>query len=263
MTQSRVAGDGSAPDDDPILAEVVRDAQADPASVGLLVTGSRAEGWADAESDYDLIQILTDEERDRRERAGDELHVKRLRGTAVLDIVYSSVSRLRETAATPGWWSPGFAGSKVLLAKTDDILEVHRALTTMDETTAQAQVREQFDGYLNGYYRSLKAWRRGDELAGRIEAAESVMYLVRTLFALERTWAPYPKRLRARLRELEPQGWEPGYLEDRLRDIVSTGDPTAQQQLERRAQALIRARGYGDVVDAWEGEIERVSAFEF
>ena len=263
MTQRSVAGSESTPDDDPVLAAAVHDARIDPASLGLLLTRSRAEGSADAESNYDLIRILTDEERDRRDHAGDELHVRRSRGTAVVDIVYSSVSRLRETAATPGWWSPGFASAKVLLAKTEEVRDVHRALTTMDENSARAQVREQFDGYLNSYYRSLKAWRRGDELAGRIEAAESMMYLVRALFALEREWAPYPKRLRARLPELDAQGWAPGYLEDRLCAIVSTGDPSTQQELERRAEDLLRDRGHGDIVDAWDGEIERVSDFEF
>jgi hypothetical protein len=263
VTQPVAASSDSTPDDDPILTAVAGEAQADQATLGLLLTGSRAEGLADAESDYDLIWILTDEERDRRERAGDDLHVKRRHGMAVLDIVYSSLPRLRETAATPGWWSPGFAGSQVLVAKTDDVLDVHRALTTMDEDTARAQVREQFDGYLNGYYRSLKAWRRGDELAARIEAAESLMYLVRTLFALERAWAPYPKQLIVRLPELAVQGWETDSLEARLRTIVSSGDPRVQQELERRVETLLRGRGYGDVVDGWDGEIQRVSRFVF
>ena len=244
-----------------MLERIVDDARADPHTCGLLLTGSRAEGAADAESDYDLVWILDEEERGRREEAGEPVHVKRVAGAALLDVVYSSPARLRETAATPGWWSPGYAASRVLLAKTDDVRDLHRALTEMTHEVADAQVREQLDAYLNGYYRSLKAWRRRDELAGRIEAAESLMYLVRTLFALEQTWPPYPKQLIARLPELEAQGWEAGYLEERLRAIVATGDPSAQQELERRAEDLLRGRGYGDVFDAWNGEIERVSRF--
>ena len=44
---------------------------------------------------------------------------------------------------------------------------------------------------------------------------------------------------------------------------MSTGDPKLQQALEARVEALMRDRGYGGVVDAWEGEIERVRAFAF
>ena len=40
-------------------------------------------------------------------------------------------------------------------------------------------------------------------------------------------------------------------------------DPTLQQELEAQVEALMRARGFGYVVDGWGGEIERVKAWRF
>ncbi len=40
--------------------------------------------------------------------------------------------------------------------------------------------------------------------------------------------------------------------------IMRTGEPRLQRQLEVRVEALLRERGYGAVVDACDGDIERV-----
>ena len=96
----------------------------------------------------------------------------------------------------------------------------------------------------NAFYRSLKAWRRGNELGGRLQAAESVMHLVRVLFALERRRTPYYDRLVWQLDRLDTQGWPAGYLRDTLLQLVQTGDPRLQQKLELQVETLLRARGF-------------------
>ena len=252
-----------APDSGDVLEKVLARASRDEATLGVLLKGSHAFDAADDESDYDLIWVLTDAERERRRAEGESLHVKERCDGALLDIVYSSPASLGEAADEPGWWSPGLAYSRVLLDKTGEVGERQRALASMTEERARGQAAECFDAYLNSFYRSMKAWRRGDELAGRIEAAESVMHLVRTLFSLERRWAPYPNRLRAELPRLDVQGWPAGYLERVLLAVVSTGDPQLQQELEERAEAALRERGFGHVVESWDGEIERVKSFGF
>ena len=97
----------------------------------------------------------------------------------------------------------------------------------------------------------------------RTGAAESALHLVRTLFALERRWAPYHDRLASRLDTLNAQGWPPGYVREALLSLTGGGSPQRQQELEGRVEALMRARGFGHVVEAWGGEIERVWAFRF
>jgi hypothetical protein len=121
-----------------------------------------------------------------------------------------------------------------------------------------------FDGYLNAFFRSMKAWRRGNELGGRLHASVAATQLVRMLFTLERRLTPYLDRLdNAQFQTLAPQGWPSGYLYKTLLALIRTGDPTLQQELEARVEALMRERGYGHVLDSWEGEIERVKAFRF
>jgi hypothetical protein len=83
-----------------------------------------------------------------------------------------------------------------------------RRITTSFGQQAFTAVPESYDSYLNSFVRSLKAWRRGDDLGGRLHAAESALYLVKTLFGLEHRWPPYHDVLFAELTALEgAQGW--------------------------------------------------------
>ncbi|MGH2584583.1 MAG: hypothetical protein ACRDJE_06685 [Dehalococcoidia bacterium] len=88
------------------------------------------------------------------------------------------------------------------------------------------------------------------------------MHAVRTLFALERRWPPYHDRLIYELHHLTTQGWPPDMLHTVLLTIVRTGDPKAQQALERQVEALMRERGFA-VNPEWGEEIERVKALQF
>src|SRR5688572_24270658 len=59
-------------DDDPVIEALRAEGAADPDVIGILVTGSRANGAVTAESDYDVIFIVSDEtiaryEREKRE----------------------------------------------------------------------------------------------------------------------------------------------------------------------------------------------------
>ena len=75
-------------------------------------------------------------------------------------------------------------------------------------------------------------------------SAESALHLVRTLFALERRWHPYHDQLAGPLRELEPaQGWGWGSWRDSLLRLVRDADPSFQQELELRVEALLESRG--------------------
>jgi hypothetical protein len=62
---------------------------------------------------------------------------------------------------------------------------------------------------------------------------------------------------------LNGQGWPQGFLQKALLDLVRSGDPTLQQEIEARVETFMCERGYAGVVEAWGGEIERVRAFRF
>ena len=223
-----------------VLDEIAAEIRDDPESIGLILHGSRAAGTAREGSDYDLMRIVTDETYPvratlREKRTGAD-------GLAA-DVFYSSPGRLRELADRPDWQVGMLVTGRVLVDSGPLAALVETTLARAGEH-AHASLDEHYDAYLNCFVRSLKAWRRGDELGGRMQAAESALHLVRTLFALERRWHPYHDQLAGPLRELEPaQGWGEGELADALLRIVRDADPTFQQELELRVEALMESRG--------------------
>ena len=246
---------------DPILDALVQEAAGDPETVGLLLSGSRASGQATLTSDYDLYWVLSDAAHERRQADGVPLRARRERpGQPYLDLVYICQNDLDGLPETPGWWTYGYATARVLVDKTGDVARAIQAIETMPAEKAQADVAGWFDAYANALVRSVKAARRGDELGARLQAADSAMHLMRTLFSLERRWTPYHDRLAASLPLLAGQGWPDGYLHDALLALVSTADPERQLALAARVEALLRSRGFGSSVDAWTEELERLRA---
>lgn len=241
--------------EDAFLARCVHEWQTDPHVLAAILTGSRAAGCWDAESDYDITLVLTEE----AYQADQTPHVPGY----LLDVVRSSLSRLRELAAKPGWWTPGFVGAKVLFDKTGEMEAILHAMVSLPPDKARADTAGWLDAYLNSFYRGMKAARRGDLLGAHLHAAESMHHLLKALFCLHGIVPPYHDRLRGNWKLLTKAPWRDGELEDRIHHIMKTADPTAQQKLEREVAELMRSEGYGHVADSWGGELERVRSFEF
>jgi hypothetical protein len=232
--------------------DLLREVHADPATVGLILHGSRAGRSGRPGSDYDLVRVVTDE----RYELG-PAHEK----TGVADVVLQTPARLRRLAGEQGWWTSSFLSARVLVDKSGEVEGLVRAIVDGANAAAYAAVPEAYDGYLNSWVRSLKAWRRGDELGGRLHAAQSSVYLVRLLFGLEHRWAPYLDQLEPALPEIErAQGWEDGFLRSALLRLVSDGDPAFQQDLEARVEALVEARGFAH---DWGSDLEPLKAHAF
>jgi hypothetical protein len=223
-----------------VLDEITREVERDPTSVGLILHGSRAAGTARDGSDFDLMRVVTDEAYPsraslREKRTGDD-------GSAA-DIFYSSPALLWELGERPDWQVGMLVTGRVLVDRGPLAALVETTLDRAGEH-ARAHLDDHYDAYLNCFVRSLKAWRRGDELGGRMQAGESSLHLVRTLFALERRWHPYHDQLAEPLQELEAgQGWGEGGLADALLRLVRDADPTFQQELELRVESLLESRG--------------------
>lgn len=241
-----------------VLDEIAAEVAADSESIGLILHGSRAAGVHGPESDYDLVRVVTDASYEaRRER--DELREKR----PGLDIVYASPERLRLHAAATDGYTGMYVTAQVVVDQDGEVGALVREISEGAGRLAHAGLDEIYDGYLNCFVRSLKAWRRGDELGGRMQAAESCLYLVRLLFAAEERWPAYHDQLRGPLGELEQaQGWERGFLATALTRVLDTGDPSFQQELELRVEALMESRG---IAHQWgpEDDLQPVKAHRF
>jgi hypothetical protein len=161
------------------------------------------------------------------------------------------------------WYLPMFAECLVLYDPTGETTHIINELGRMPADQVQEAVAKWYGSYLNGVYRSLKAWHRGLELGGRMEAAETANYLLHLFYALEERWRPYSSRLTFHLDELEPQGWQPGELQAILLDLICTGNPKRQQALARRVISLLRERGFDQFFDEWVEKFDQALAWEF
>jgi hypothetical protein len=248
---------------DPTIQALIAEAEADIDVIGLVVTGSRAVGTVTAESDYDIVFVVTDTALDRYAAQGAPV-----RGATVvppIDVadLWHAAPRTLRLEAVVLWMLPAWAEARVLYDRTGETERVLAALRRMPEERARAEVTGWYDSYLNALYRSLKAWRRGDTLGGRLEAAETADALLHLLFALERRWRPYSSRVSLYLAELAGQGWQPEELRAILLTLVGTGDPTEQQQVARRVVRLLRERGYHAVYEGWDGKIDQALEWHF
>jgi hypothetical protein len=228
---------------DPILAQLVAEAAADPDTQGLLLHGSRSRGLARDDSDYDVLRIVTDQARAARAAAETLLELRTLPDGTRLDILYQSPGRLAEIAANPAWWTATYLHARVLLDKTGAITAAVDAIRSRAGVRARELIDDHYDEYLTFFVRSLKAWRGGRPLGARLAAAQSARCLITLLFAAQDRWEPYLDHMDLDLPELEAaQGWLAGFLVDALERLLTVGDPTFQQQLQRQVAAFLDSR---------------------
>ncbi len=219
------------------LDDLVTRARADPAVVGLVLTGSHARGLATAHSDIDVCVVVG-------ERGGARWPGRR---TAEVDEFVCTADELADTSDV--WQRYAFRGCRVLLDRPDGLVArlVHRQATP---TPAEALgwARDGLDGYVNFLYRAAKSRRDGQPVAAALDTAESVPWLLTTVFALHGRLRPYNKYLRWELTTYPmAEPWTAGTLPERL-----LRDPAG---LFPDVERLARARGLGDVLDAWGDDL--------
>lgn len=199
--------------------------------LGLVLSGSAGRAYATARSDLDVVVVLTDEAAAGRTT----VH------SPDLDEAVDAWSELCDVPAfgTEGWWFRWtYAWAPVLLDRTGGEVTraVHRqAVLTPEEADAVLLDHDRLDGWLNFAYRALKNDRDGRALEARLDAAESVAWLLDVVFALAGRVRPYNKYLPWELREHPLDGWPADGLLDLVGRLLD-GDPAAV----RESFALVR-----------------------
>ncbi|MFD3498115.1 hypothetical protein ACFWWT_35505 [Streptomyces sp. NPDC058676] len=220
-------------------------AAADPAVVGLVLKGSQAhEGMSTEHSDHDLYVVLAD---------GAATAPTRFTGhrTPELDLVVLTVDEFR-VAAMPGFERYALARALIVLDRLDGgIAQILAGTAQLDADEAFRQAGQWLDAYANSLYRSLKNDRDGHPLAARLDAADSIRFLLELLFTLDRRPRPYNKYLQWELDRFPLPGWDTGVLLDAAGRVSQTGDASTQRHLFTQVEAVARRAGHGMVVDAW------------
>jgi hypothetical protein len=224
--------------------------------VGLVLSGSAGRGLATERSDVDLYVVL--------EVVPNGYRTSK---SPTIDEVPVALAELQEvpTFGTDGWWYRwSFAWAPVLLDRTDGALPhaVRRQATVSPEEADSILIEhDRLDGWLNYAYRALKSDRDGRELERRLDAVESVPWLLDTIFTIAGRVRPYHKYLPWELREHPIKGWPADVLLPLVTRTLD-GDPAAI----RETFAIVAAecdrhdarRGHSktrDMVDGWGDEL--------
>lgn len=226
--------------------------------LGLVLTGSAARGLATARSDLDLLVVLD-------EGAAAARQVER---STSVDEVPVSLSELEAVPAfgTAGWsfrWS--FAWAPVLLDRTGGRIAaaaVRQATLTHEEADGVLLDHDRLDGWLNHAYRALKADRDGRPLERRLDAAESVPWLLDIVFALSGRVRPYNTYLPWELREHPLPDWPAQVLlplVERLLEGEAAAVREAFARVDSSCDRYDSARGAGRtraVIDGWGEDVQ-------
>lgn len=229
---------------------LVDHARSDPNVVGLILAGSRGKGaYVTPESDFDAYIVLAD-------GALVSAYAERFvsaHGDPVEYLLCSLESfRAHALPGTPTRWNAyTFAHIRPLVDKLGG--EIGR-IAAAKARPGPGDARESLDGYVNLYYRSKKNFAAGRMLEGRLDAAESIPWLLDFVFAAHDRVRPFNKWL---LWELEnhPLGDPWPDLPTRLEAVLGSGDVVIQRSLFLDAEALARASGLDDVIASWGPDV--------
>ncbi|MDN3240084.1 hypothetical protein [Glycomyces tritici] len=229
--------------------DAVRAAEADPAVVGLFLIGSNAmEGLTTEHSDHDLFVITAEDATTTLERHHG------MRSTA-LDLNVMPVNELLGDAL-PEFTRYALARSRVVLDRTKGRLTAYLSgKARLDPQTAFERAAGVLDAYANSLYRSVKNQRDGLALAGRLDAADSIGYLLDLLFTLDCRPRPYNKCLEWELEHYPLRGWDTSALLDTIGRIITTADTGIQRGLFAEVERKARNAGHHKILDDWGDDL--------
>jgi hypothetical protein len=242
--------------------QILDDARADPYVIGMCLGGSRGKGFEDKFSDYDICIIMADETPEpMRER------YLRLNST-LIDLWTITLSEFREAAAwgsSTHWNRYSYAHVSALIDKLGgEIQQLIDDKGKIPDARREPLLRGVLDAYINSLYRSLKCIHKGNLRGARLEAHDSIGYLLDMLFGYEGRHRPFYGYLE---RELRKYPLKNGLLSSddllaKIDAISASADRATQQELLAMVDALLRPAGFGEVFDDWEEKYAWMQRFK-
>ena len=249
---------------DKIFSDFVEEAKNDENILGILLLGSRGKGFYNEHSDYDFQVIVKDSALDDYEEKIGELD-----NLEFFDCSVFTLESFKDYAAWGSecmWDRYTYSNIKPVLDKTNGKIErIILKKGNIPEKHLKDFTAGTLDAYINAVYRSMKGLRDGNMIAYRLEAADSINYLLQVLFAIhDGRLRPYNKYLKMELEKypLTKLKWTPDEFLDMIMKIVETGDYKIQQRIMKEIQKLMNKEGYGNVFDSWEGNEKWTMTFD-
>ena len=229
--------------------------------LGVVLSGSAGRDCATERSDLDVVVVLSDE----------AAATRRTEKSAEVDEIVDSWSDLLTVApfGTEWWWMRwSYAWAPVLLDRTGGALAdaVRRQATLSPEEADGVLIdHDRLDGWVNFAYRALKNDRDGRTLETRLDAAESVPWLLDVVFAIAGRVRPYNKYLPWELRHHPLDDWPADDLLGLVQRCLD-GDVAAIREVFPRVRAACAAhdasRGHSRAVDMIDGWGDELAVFE-
>jgi hypothetical protein len=218
--------------------------------VGVVLDGSRGAGvpeFVTPKSDYDVYIVLRE--------ASDRYPFTY---GARIEMISQPLEEFR-THGLPGsgsrseWNRPTFLHVRVEIDKLDG--EIRRLVdekAQLRPDEARTIAAEALDGYINMLLRSLRNGEAGRAVAARLDATESIPFLLTALFAFDGRVRPFNKWLEYQVQR-QPLSFPD--IPARVDALVRRPTLAAQRRLFRDVERLARERGFGTEIDLWEPNV--------
>lgn len=232
--------------------KILDEARNDPNIIAFWLGGSHGKGMVTENSDYDCVMIVNDDV------LGEYKKKYYAQITSDIEFWIMTLQTFRDHAAWGSqyvWDRYNYAHIKPIIDKTGGEIE---KLFLEKSVIPPDKVKEAVSGYLDAYvnqiYRSLKCYRDGNVIASKLEAAESIPWLLNSIFGLEGRLRPYYKYIQWELKNypLINLPFSNEEFLEKIMKIIEIGDIQTQQETLKSIEPIFRKNGYDDVFNGWK-----------
>ena len=235
-----------------LYQQALGEAKSDPYILGLFLVAGRGKGFATEHSDYDLFIIVNDEKAEEYKENYQKLKIANVFDPFVFSL--SAFKNYAEMGSEFEWDRYNFAHIKAEVDK-GGVQELIDAKGILPNDKIEKVVEDQLDGYINLYYRSIKNHRDDNLFASRLDAAESIPYLLTALFAINGRVRPYNKYLKWELQNypLKITSWATEEFLETITAVAFSGDIEIQKKLFNSVKELFTKNNFTKSIDGWSG----------
>jgi len=242
------------------IKQLIAEAENDPNVLALIPVGSWGKGAQTKYSDFDCVLIVKNEKEEEYKK-----HYKDY-GYPEIDLSVLSLVAFKNYASvgsTEEWNRYNYANVTPVVDKTNgEAQKVIDEKATFPKDKTKGYVSGSLDAYINQVYRSLKNYRDGNNIAGLLDAAESIPFILNAVFALHGRVRPYNKYLVTDIekRPLEKLSIDGINFIGLISEIITKGDTEKQKQLFRLIEPIFKKEGFSSTLEGWREKLSWIKS---